>query len=272
MPSVTNLPDQRRCALIENLGQAGLDRQVVTELISGSTSVKYDKGSRPFLTGMRADNLLVILAGVVKVYAPQSNARRFLVQLAGPGEVIGFPDFLDGKGDRKHVFEAEAFTTCSISLVPRQRVMKYLNELDSGTLVSLIEQFNSLWSGIAHRYASMMSLSYRERAELILRELAEEFGVRDDRGVLINLEFGHEEWAEMVGCSRPMIGRLFAEMVNEGTLTRAGKRYILSQDGPHGLPGSGADRLANSLENGPTRRSPAQATQTRVSSGIAAAR
>jgi hypothetical protein len=106
-------------------------------------------------------------------------------------------------------------------------VAKRLQELDCGALVGLIEQSNSFWSWVAYRYASLMSLSYRERLEVVLSEVASRFGVKDSRGLMITLELGHEDWADMIGSSRPMASRLFADMIRAKILAREGKRYIL---------------------------------------------
>ena len=40
-------------------------------------------------------------------------------------------------------------------------------------------------------------------------------------------ELGHEHLAEMIGCSRPMVSRMIAELVDAGLLARRGKQYVL---------------------------------------------
>lgn len=227
MALAANSVDDCKSKLLPRLAQLGLPNDLITELLNDSIAVRYGKGFRPFLQGAPADVLMLIINGVAKVYCPQSNARRFLVELAGPGDIIGYADFVDSKGRRGQIFETEALTNCSVALIFRHRIAKRLQEIDGAALVSLVEQSNSFWSWVAYRYASMMSLSYRERLEVVLCEVARRFGVRESRGLLVTLELGHEDWAEMIGSSRPMVSRLFAEMVQAGVLAREGKRYIL---------------------------------------------
>jgi len=83
-----------------------------------------------------------------------------------------------------------------------------------------------------------MTLSYRERLEAMLAEVAARFGVKDARGTLLTLELGHDDWAEMIGSSRPMVSRLIAEMVQNRVLARegielaraaVGDRYVLEE-------------------------------------------
>jgi CRP-like cAMP-binding protein len=90
---------------------------------------------------------------------------------------------------------------------------------------------NSFWASVAYRYASLMNLGFRERLEVALSEIASRFGAQDARGVVITLELGHEDWAEMIGSSRPMVSRLFTQMIESNQIAREGKRYIILNDG-----------------------------------------
>lgn len=217
--------------IFANIGTWGLPASLVSEISRENIVVHHPKGFRLFSQGTPADVIMIIISGVVKIYCSNGNGRRFMVQLAGPSEVIGHTDFLDDRGRRCQAFEAEAMTNCSVALVVRDRISRQLRSMDTNVLVALVEQLNSFWTGIAYRYASLMNLGFRERLEVALAEVASRFGVQDSRGVVVTLEFGHEEWAEMIGSSRPMVSRLFAQMIEAGQIAREGKRYILLDDG-----------------------------------------
>ena len=118
-----------------------------------------------------------------------------------------------------------------LALISRQRILKLLGDSDHATLIALFERLNTFWGSVVHRYASLMTLSYRERLEAMLTEVAARFGVKEARGTLLTLELGHDDWAEMIGSSRPMVSRLIAEMVQSRILAREGKHYILLADG-----------------------------------------
>jgi CRP/FNR family transcriptional regulator, cyclic AMP receptor protein len=213
--------------------QAGLPPEFVDELIGDNIIARYTKRFRLFLQGAPADVLMLIVNGVVKVHCTQPDGRRFLVELAGPGDLIGYVDVYDARGRHCQAFEAQALTNCAVALMSRQRIVKLLEAADHRLLLDLFERLNSFWAGIARHYASFMTLSYRERLEAMLAEVASRFGVRDARGTLLTLELGHDDWAEMIGSSRPMVSRLLAEMVENQVLSREGKHYILL--GQHGL-------------------------------------
>jgi CRP-like cAMP-binding protein len=213
--------------------QSGLPPEFIDELIGDNIIARYAKRLRLFLQGASADVLMLIVNGVVKVHCTQPDGRRFLVELAGPGDLIGYVDLYDARGRHCQAFEAQALTNCAVALIARQRILKLLEAADHSLLLNLFERLNSYWAASAHHYASFMTLSYRERLEAMLSEVASRFGVQDARGTLLTLELGHDDWAEMIGSSRPMVSRLLAEMVENQMLEREGKHYILL--GHHGL-------------------------------------
>jgi len=112
-----------------------------------------------------------------------------------------------------------------------------------------------------------MTLSYRERLEAMLAEVAGRFGVKEARGTLLTLELGHDDWAEMIGSSRPMVSRLIAEMVQNRVLAREGKHYILLADGRSEKSALPMPQIEAAPVNGPaSRKNGAIARSARISS------
>jgi CRP/FNR family transcriptional regulator, cyclic AMP receptor protein len=180
-----------------------------------------------FLQGSPADVMFWVLAGLVKVYCPRPDGTRILVKLAGPGDLVGHVDYIDSRGCRAQVFEVEALTKCSVALFTREYVIKLLQSLDHAALLQMIERLNTAWSSMAQWFGTFLGMSFRERLEVMLRDLGARFGVIDTRGILLMPELAHADLADMIGSSRPMVSRLIAEMTEEGLLLRQGKQFIL---------------------------------------------
>jgi CRP-like cAMP-binding protein len=70
-------------------------------------------------------------------------------------------------------------------------------------------------------------MSFRERLQTVFTDLAARFAVSDGRGMLLTVELSHEDLAEMIASSRPMVSRLMAEMMRQRIIARQGKHYIL---------------------------------------------
>ena len=205
--------------------------ELVREILDYHTDLSYAPGAMIFHQGAPADILLWVVKGLVKESCPSRSGSKIVVRLATTGDLIGCADRIDEKGQWLRRFEAQALSKCVVAMVTRQRVRELLTKLDSVSLLEVSERMNAAWSGWVHYYASLMGMSFRERLELVLAELGRKLGAPDDDGIALTFEPAHGDLAEMVGCSRPMVSRLMADLIKQGEIARRGRLYILLKGG-----------------------------------------
>src|SRR5271169_328448 len=145
MAVTINSLNEDRSRLAWRVRQAGVPSEIIDELINDNIVARYARRFRLFLQGAPGDVLMIIINGVVKVHCAQPDGRRFLVELAGPGDIIGYVDRVDAKGRHCQAFEAQALTNCAVALISRQRILKLLGDSDHATLISLFERLNTFW-------------------------------------------------------------------------------------------------------------------------------
>jgi CRP-like cAMP-binding protein len=213
--------------LLAKLSAMGLPRQAATALLERHMLVRYPKGAELFSMGSPADVVFAVLTGLVKVHSSRTGSDPVLVELAGPGDLVGYADFGDADGGRSQLFAATALTNTTVALFTRHQISEVLKSLEPEALLRIAEGINSMWSSVVYRYATFLGMSLRKRLEIVLGELAERFGVPDSRGTLLLPELAQEELAEMIGSSRPMVSKLLTEMTERGMLIREGRRHIL---------------------------------------------
>jgi len=226
----TNLSRQHHEAfatLRNSLGSLNLPVDMVDELIERHIAVSFEKGALAFCEGNTDGMLACILSGYIYVYCPVGDGNRTLVRLAGPGEIIGYPDYLDEKGRTARLFEAQVASKCTLALFSRDHVARLLASLPPAALTSIVASLNTFWSENLRRFAVLLNLPFWDRLTMVLSDLGQRAGVRDSDGIILIPEIGHEDLAEMIGCSRPMVSRLIAQMVESGLLARRGKQYVL---------------------------------------------
>jgi hypothetical protein len=73
----------------------------------------------------------------------------------------------------------------------------------------------------------LLGLPLWDRLTSVMSDLAKRAGARDSDGIILIPEIGHQDLAEMIGCSRPMISRMIGEMVKSGMLARRRRQYVL---------------------------------------------
>jgi CRP/FNR family transcriptional regulator, cyclic AMP receptor protein len=210
-----------------SLGRFDLPRDLVDELVERHIAVAFEKGALAFCEGNTDGMFGCILSGYVNVYCSVSDGNRALVRMAGPGEIIGYADYVDEKGHRARMFEAQVASKCTLALFSRDHVARLLAALPPDNLISILSAMNTFWSENLRFFATLLSLPAWQRLTIVMSDLANRAGVMDSEGIILIPEIGHEDLAEMIGCSRPMVSRLIAEMVACGLLARRRKHYVL---------------------------------------------
>jgi len=226
----TNLSRQHEEAftmLRTSLSRLKLPMDLVDELIERHIAVSFEKGALAFCEGNTDGMLACILNGYVNVYCPVGDGNRTLVRMAVPGEVIGYPDYVDEKGRHARLFEVQVASKCTLALFSRDHVARLLAALPPDALISIIASLNTFWSENLRFFTTLLNLSFWDRLTIVMSDLAKRAGVGDSEGIILIPEISHEDLAEMIGCSRPMVSRLIAEMVESGLLVRRGKQYVL---------------------------------------------
>jgi CRP/FNR family transcriptional regulator, cyclic AMP receptor protein len=218
---------QAQDKLIARMVSLGIAKETAGALLDRHILLRYPKGAELFTKGSPADVVFAVMSGVVKVMSVRPGSDRVLVELAGVGDLVGYADFADARGERSQLFAAQALTNSCVALFTRHHIAEVLKGLDTEALIRIGTALNSMWASVTYRYASFLGMSLRKRLEFVLSELAERFGVPDARGTLLLPELAQEELAEMIGSSRPMVSKLLTEMTARGTLVRSGRRHIL---------------------------------------------
>jgi len=246
----TNLNRQHEEAftiLRSNLSRLNLPLELVDELIDRHIAVVFEKGAIAFCEGNVDGMLACILSGYVHVYCPVGDGNRTLVRMAGPGEIIGYPDYVDEKGRIARLFEAQVASKCTLALFSRDHVARLLRDLPAEVLISILVSMNTFWSESLRYFATLLTLPSWDRLTIVMSDLATRASVRDSEGTILIPELGHEDLAEMIGCSRPLVSRMIAEMVESGLIARRGKQYVL-------LKKWDFNATSNSSRNHPVRR------------------
>jgi CRP-like cAMP-binding protein len=224
--NMQNQSSEFRSRLEEMLDKCGLPTDMAAYIEDRLIPVTYEKGAVIFLRGAPSDLLFWLLRGFVKLYLPHADGNRTLVDLARPGDFLGFVNDQDSKG-RRHLLEAHALTKCTVGLFTRDQIAPILNKLDRAGTIHLLEQLNVAWSAMFERYVWFLGSPFRTRLEMVFNGLGTRFGINDKRGTLVVPELSHEDLAEMIGSSRPMVSKLIGDMIKEGLLARGEKRHFI---------------------------------------------
>jgi CRP/FNR family transcriptional regulator, cyclic AMP receptor protein len=209
----------------------GIPEETARDLTSHHSELSYSSGKLIFNQGSPADVVLWVVKGVVREVCPNPNGTQTLVRLATAGDILGLADKLNDKGQWVRRFEAWAASECVLAIVTRDHVRNLLKNMPAEELLTLSERMNSAAAEWVQYYATFLGLSYRERIEIVMAELGRKFGIADSEGILLTFEPTHSDLAEMIGSSRPVVGRVLTELVEDGEIGRRERKYILLSGG-----------------------------------------
>jgi CRP/FNR family cyclic AMP-dependent transcriptional regulator len=209
----------------------GIPEETASELTRHHSELSYSSGKLIFSQGSPADIVLWVVKGVVREVCPNPNGSQTLVRLATGGDILGLADRLNEKGQWVRRFEAWAAGDCVLAIVTRDHVRNLLKSMTAEELLTLSERMNSAAAEWVQYYATFLGLSYRERIEMVMAELGRKFGIPDSDGILLTFEPTHSDLAEMIGSSRPVVGRVLSEMIEDGEIGRRERKYILLSGG-----------------------------------------
>lgn len=218
-PNVLNLGILRKLRCFDWLTSAQRERLAEEMVVK-----KLRKKETIFDQGQSAKIIYLVIAGTVRLSTVNQENKRVVVNLIPPGELIGLGLLLPATGQ---LFDADAFSDCTIGIfhaaifadiVCGVHAEAYLrcNELTMGRM----------WRMLA-RCVRGLGLSIRKRLALELLELADSFGVEENRGTILTVTPTHEDLADSIGASRQKVTECLADFQRRRFVIRDGRRLIV---------------------------------------------
>jgi CRP-like cAMP-binding protein len=163
--------------------------------------------------------------GVVKSSVHTRDGGEVLLGVHGPGALVGGTEAADG---RPRTATIAALEPVEALVVPRPAFLDFLRTHD-----------NALWFFVAHvcrelRDAERARVAFAAgdvagRLVRLLVDLAERFGLADERGLRISLALTQHELAGWVGASREAVSAALATLRSRGWI-ETGRRTVVVRD------------------------------------------
>ena len=225
--------DDLRDALATTLrDRVGWPTGTVAQIARYAHMVPYEKGATIFRAGQSTDLLHVLLSGDVRLYYGAVGGERLLVSFVRSGEIFGATNFHAPDAHREQgqqVFTAETRSRSKVAIVEQARVAHLLHALPGPELARIVQRIDSRWMALSCRLLTLLTQDVGTRLAYAIGEIVNAFGIPDARGQLLPLRLSHEDFAELVGASRPTVSKQLKQMAQRGIFTKVDGRYILAQ-------------------------------------------
>lgn len=170
-----------------------------------------------------SDCLYLILSGQVKVVQVSAEGKEHIFAIHKKGDFFGEMALLDGKTAPATVVALKDGRICIITKEVFSHVVMRNRRAVDGIIDLLCMRLRQAWLQIR-----VMSFEDAEqRVRVVLQGLGEKFGVRDSRGVIIDLGITHQTIAYLSTTSRETVTRFLNKAVKSGEIEVLASKQIL---------------------------------------------
>ena len=162
--------------------------------------------------GQRADRVVIVVAGTVKICRPSLDGREVVLAFYGPGELVGELAALDGGERSASVFALEAVEVLAVA---PDDFRAFLAAHPSASL-ALVQRLGQRLRYADAKIIEFASFDALGRVAMRLTELCERFGRRDGDHVDVLLPLTQEELAGWACTSLESVARALQTMRSLG--------------------------------------------------------
>lgn len=183
---------------------------------------KFPRGGIVFAKGDSGDTLFIVKEGTVKLVSVSGRGAETILHILPPGAIFG--EILYSE-DRR-AFTAVAGKNSVVAALPKQTLEQLLSAIPAFSM-SFIRMLSCRLAKVEKEYAGFgHTWSYHRLAKVLL-QLAEEHGVRTQRGATLSIRLTHEDLANLIGTTRETVTTQMGRFRRLGMVRREGKRLHL---------------------------------------------
>ena len=199
---------------------SALDEDALARVAIRASTVQLDRNDTLFNEGDEADDLYVVLTGLVAIAKRSPDGRESLVALMEPGDLFGEMPLFD---DERRSASVRALERSEVARVPFDAVRAEL-EARPGLLWDVVAMFAARLRAAGDALADAMLLDVVGRTAKRLLELS---GDADE----FVLPLTQEELAGLVGASRERVNKSISAFIRLGWIDQVDRHYrILMRD------------------------------------------
>jgi len=176
-----------------------------------------------FSEGGPSAGLYLICHGAVKLYHSDRFGRDHILEIAGPGVLLGELSLED---NTTLSVSAEAITEAQLSYLSRDRLSSFLGKYPS-TGVRFIEALSRELASAREKARDLALKGAESRLATLLMQLARTEG-EPAPGARLQLQYTRRELAEMIGVSTETAIRLLSRLKERGVLDSDRRTLIIA--------------------------------------------
>lgn len=204
----------RECSVRDISIFSSLDNEECMVIKSLSHKNFYKKRQVIFHEGNPCRWLYILRNGRVKLIKSSSTGRQIILKLVRPGGIIGEHAVFE---NTPYIFTAVAMEDSELCLIDKDELFGFL-KTKPAVAFKLMSVLCSELKAVRRQLIEMAVKNARERMADLILSLAHEYGIRRDKGTLLDISLTRDELGEMVGVTQETAIRLLSEFKENGLI------------------------------------------------------
>ncbi len=214
----TNLSSKDDCLVRNHILFRHLSDAEFEKVNSEKVTEQHKRGSVLYHEGNRINGFYCISKGIIKVYKTGLDGKEQIIRFAKKGDIIGFRSILSNE---QACTTAQVIDDSVTSYIPGEILFALVKS--NGNFSIELMQITCRELGQANAYITdIAQKTVRERLAEILVQLINDFGIDDNRVLLITLT--REELANIVGTATESVIRLLSEFKHDKLIELNGRK------------------------------------------------
>ena len=200
-----------------------LSDSMLQELEQSAREINFRKKQTIWSPGDAADRIFLVRSGVCKVAKPMDETREITLQFFTRGALLGeYSALFEEARDTR----CEAYEDSTLFAIPREDFQRIMQRSASLTF-EVARVVGARRRRLENRLKNLIFRTAHARLAGLFLDLADDFGVRDSRGVIVNLKLTHREMAALIGATRETVSFAILDLRKEGLILTEGRRVVL---------------------------------------------
>ena len=202
---------------------ADLPEREIETLEQVAESVEVRRRQLIWEPGDPASTIYIVRAGIVKLSKVSDEGRELTLHFFTRDNLFGELAVIS---EQPHDTVAEAYEDCLLLAIGKDDFNRIL--LRTPILaMRMMKLVGERRQRLENRVENLLFRSAHARLASLFLELSQTFGVRDSRGVIINLKLTHKEIASLIGATRETVSFAILDLRKDNLIQTEGKRVIL---------------------------------------------
>ncbi|MFZ5988158.1 MAG: Crp/Fnr family transcriptional regulator [Bacillota bacterium] len=202
---------------------SSLDKDELKQVVSLVVQKKYKKDTMIVSEGDIPQNFIIVSKGKIKIYGYSQEGKEQIMYMLTDGDFFGARDLIH---DKEADYNAQAMEDTIVCAIDKHKFQKLLLRFP-GISIKIMEVLCERLEKMESLFRKISPKDVDSRVNMMLIELAQRYGRKQDEGTLIELPMSREDMANYIGVARETVSRKLTSLKEEGIIEIMGKKRIL---------------------------------------------